>query len=220
MELHLADVRDFLPTLEDNSVDLIVTDIPYPVTVGGNKNPKAPKGVLSSNNGKIFKHNSIKPNEYAHELYRVLKDGSHAYFFVNLRNLFLFHAMFENAGFKLHNLLIWQKNTVNPNRWYMMDKEFILFYRKGAIKTINNPGTKTILPFDNISGNKLHECEKPTDLLSVLILNSSQPGDVVLDSFMGSGSTGEACAATLREFIGVEIDPDYYNIAAKRLGVK
>ena len=60
-------------------------------------------------------------------------------------------------------------------------------------------------------------CQKPVPLLERLIRVSSNPGAVVLDCFMGSGSTGVACLNTGRDFIGIEIDPDYFNIAKERI---
>ena len=69
----------------------------------------------------------------------------------------------------------------------------------------------------NILGNKKHPTEKPVELLKVLIENSSNEGDIVMDCFMGSGSTGVACLETNRGFIGIEIDKKYYDIAVERI---
>jgi site-specific DNA-methyltransferase (adenine-specific) len=94
--------------------------------------------------------------------------------------------------------------------------EFILFLRKGKAKRINNLGSKTILKVDNVRG-KLHPTQKPVELMKILIENSSNEGDVVLDPFMGSGSTGVACLNTNRNFIGIELDKNYFEIAKERL---
>ena len=77
-------------------------------------------------------------------------------------------------------------------------------------------GTSNILKIPNIK-NKLHPTEKPIELMKILIENSSNKNDIVLDCFMGSGSTGVACIETGRKFIGVEIDEKYFNIAKQRL---
>ena len=71
--------------------------------------------------------------------------------------------------------------------------------------------------FNNIIGNKLHPTEKPIDLLKFYVKNSSNVGDVVLDPFMGVGSTGVACKELNRDFIGCEIDDGYFEIAERRL---
>jgi len=135
----------------------------------------------------------------------------------NTLNIKHFLNFSEQIGFKLHNILIWKKNNVTPNRWYMKNCEYILFFRKGKAKQINNPGTKQVLEVNNIKGKKLHETEKPVELMQIMIENSSQIGDLVLDPFMGSGSTGVACKNCNRRFLGVEIDNKYYEIAKSRI---
>ena len=123
----------------------------------------------------------------------------------------------REVGFQLHNIVIWKKNNATPNRWYMKNCEYILFFRKGKAKKINNPGTKQILEIDNIIGNKVHPTEKPVKLMEILVENSSNEGDLVLDCFMGSGSTGVACKNLNREFIGMELDEEYFKIACERI---
>lgn len=84
-------------------------------------------------------------------------------------------------------------------------------------KTLTICGAKNILRIPNILGNKKHPTEKPVELLKVLIENSSNEGDIVMDCFMGSGSTGVACIETNRKFLGIEIDKKYYDIAVRRI---
>ena len=92
--------------------------------------------------------------------------------------------------------------------------------RKGNAKSINNMGTKNILEVKNIIGKKVHPTEKPVELNEILIGNSSNEGDLVLDPFMGSGSSGVACKKLNRDFIGIEIDEKYFNIAKERIEKK
>jgi site-specific DNA-methyltransferase (adenine-specific) len=73
---------------------------------------------------------------------------------------------------------------------------------------------------NNDSPDKEHPTQKPVPLMSYLIETYSNPGDTVLDFCMGSGTTGIACQQTGRNFIGIEQDPKYYEIAARRLGFK
>ena len=94
--------------------------------------------------------------------------------------------------------------------------EFILFLRKGNAKNINNLGSKTIIRVPNVR-NKTHPTEKPVDLMKILIENSSNENDIVLDPFMGSGSCGVACVNTNRNFIGMELDKTYFDIAKQRI---
>ena len=100
----------------------------------------------------------------------------------------------------------------------MKNCEFILFLYKGKAKPIRNKGTSQFFEYKNKSGkDKFHPTEKPVDLIKELILNSSDENDLVLDCFMGSGSTGVACVETKRRFYGVEIDEKYFEIAKQRI---
>ena len=67
------------------------------------------------------------------------------------------------------------------------------------------------------NGKNLHDTEKPVDLMKILVENSSDEGDVVLDPFMGIGSTGIACKKLNRNFMGIELDEKYFNIAKERI---
>lgn len=204
--------------ISDNSIDLVVTDPPYKVISGGKPHKKGqPSGMLSKNDGKIFKYNNIKPEVWMPEVYRVLKEGTHCYIMTNTINLEDYLRIARECGFGLHNVLSWEKNNCTPSRWYMKNGEFTLFLRKGKAKTINNVGSKMIHKFDNILGNKSHPTEKPIELMQFYIENSSNANDIVLDPFMGAGSTGVACYNLSRKFIGVEIDNEYFKIAKERI---
>lgn len=76
----------------------------------------------------------------------------------------------------------------------------------------------SVLPFD-VQRDGIHPTQKPVDLFSYLIRTYTNPGDTVLDNCMGSGTTGIACQLTGRHFIGIELNPDYINIAKRRLGL-
>lgn len=203
-----------LKAIPDNSIDLIVTDPPYRVISGGKPHKKGqPSGILSKNDGKIFEYNDINPQIWIPEAYRVLKEGSHCYIMINVLNMESYLRICRETGFGLHNILPWDKGNVTPNRWYMKNCEFTLFLRKGKAKPINNLGSKMIHAFPNIIGNKKHPTEKPVELMKYYIENSSNIDDTVLDMFMGVGSTGKAAKELHRNFIGIEIDKQYYDIA-------
>ena len=100
--------------------------------------------------------------------------------------------------------------------------EYILFFRKGKGIKINNCGTADILSIPNKktkdeNGKNLHDTEKPVELMKILIENSTQENGIVLDPFLGSGTTAVACVNTGRHYRGFELDPQYYDIACKRL---
>ena len=170
-----------------------------------------------SKQGKLFKFNDIDFKDWLPDIYRVLKQGTHCYIMINARNLKELWQAAEDVGFVFQNLLIWDKGNATPNKYYLNAYELVLMLRKGAAKNINNMGCKNILSIPNIMGNKKHPTEKPVMLMKVLIENSTDEHQVVLDPFMGVGATGVACKELGREFIGIEIDENYFNIAKDRI---
>ena len=217
VKLYNDDCLNVLKDVDDNSIDLVVTDPPYEVITGGrNGGVKGkPSGILTEN--KQLMKSIPKADLWLNECFRVMKDGTHIYIMTNTLNLTNYLNIINDVGFKLHNLLVWNKNNTTPNRWYMKNCEYVIFARKGFAKSINNPSSQTVHNFDNIIGNKQHPTEKPVDLMKLYVENSSQVGDTVLDPFMGVGSTGVACKELGRNFIGVELDKQYFHIAESRI---
>lgn len=223
IDLRHGDCLEILKNMPNESVDLIVTDPPYKITSRGSsgtmggywKEEQAKKGL-------IFNHNSISCKEYLPELYRVLKDKSILYLMCNNTNLIEMLNVGEDVGFHFVKSLIWEKGNKICGKYYMNCFEYILLFRKGGDRPINDCGTPDILNVpirktSDINGNNLHDTEKPIDLMKILVANSSNKGDVVLDPFMGIGSTGIACKKLDRSFIGIEIEDKYFNIAKNRI---
>ena len=106
-------------------------------------------------------------------------------------------------------------------QFYMNQFEYIMFFRKGKARKINNCGTSDILNIPNkktqIDGKNLHDTEKPIKLNRILVENSSNEKDIVLDPFMGIGGCGIACKELNRNFIGIELDKKYFEIAKQRI---
>lgn len=223
MRLYFGDAVEILSRMKDGCVDLAVFDPPYKCIGGGNSkdNPDRPTGVLDENSKDMFEHNSIKPEVFLPEVFRVLKDDSHMYMMTNFLGLNTgILDKVKAAGFQIHNLLIWKKNNATPNRWYMKDIEYTIFARKGRAVSVHNKGSKTShgdfsgrLDWDNPKSPKKHPTEKPDALMATYIENSSVEGDTVLDPFMGAGSTGVAANNLGRRFIGIELDPKFYHRA-------
>ena len=229
IDLRHGDCLEVMKDIPDNSIDLVVTDCPYHIVSGGCTNiPRKdePSGIFNRRNtftqknaksGKLFDNNDIKFKDWLPDVYRVLKDGTHCYIMINARNLKELQQEAENVGFKFQNIIIWNKGNVTPNRYYLNAYEMILMLRKGKAKNINNMGCKNIVDIKNIRENKLHPTEKPVELNELFIKNSSEQGDTILDPFMGVGSCGLACKNTNRNFIGIELDEKYFNIAKERI---
>lgn len=212
-----------LTEIPDSSIDLIVTDPPYKTTARGNAGNSGGMFQKKINKqGQVFNFNSIDCEQYAPHFYRILKDASHCYIMTNHKNLIHMLNTFTKCGFHFIKSLIWDKGNKIMGQFYMSQFEYILFFRKGRGLRINHCGTSDILSVPNIKlkgidGKNLHDTEKPVELMKILIDNSSQPNGIVLDPFMGIGSTGIACKESNRQFIGIEIDPQYYNIAQERI---
>ena len=104
-----------------------------------------------------------------------------------------------------------------PLPYYMKNIEFIVLFRKGKARKINNMGSFALIDIKGIKGNKVHPSEKPYQLIQHLILNSSCENDTILDCFMGSCSSGIASVVNYRIFIGIELDTNYFNIGKNRI---
>lgn len=221
--IYQGDCLDLIKEIKDESIDLIVTDPPYPTTKrGGTGNSGGMCKKKEFSNGKVFKHNDIKPNEYIPELFRVLKDGSHCYIMTNHVNLYEMLTVAKDCGFHFIKSLIWNKGNKIMGQAYMSQFEYILFFRKGKFKKINKCGTADILDVPNKktkdeNGKNLHDTEKPVELMKILIENSTQEEEVVFDPFVGVGSTMLACISSNRQYIGMELDENYFNIAKERI---
>jgi site-specific DNA-methyltransferase (adenine-specific) len=214
-----GDCLEVLKKLPKSSINVVICDPPYRTTSRGTTGTMG--GMFKNNKlfnkGKGgFKHNSLKIQEYLPLLHKVMKAGAHGYLMSNDKNLSNFLNQITLAGFKIFKVLIWYKNNAIASPYYMHSHEYIIFFRKGKAKYINNRGTKTVLEFPN-PRNKVHPSEKPVDLMKTLILNSSRKGQTVLDFAMGSGSTGVAAAETGRIFIGIEKDKKFFKIAKDRI---
>ena len=167
--------------------------------------------------GTLFANNEIKFEYWLPEIYRVLKNNTHCYIMINGRNLAELQKQAEKAGFVYQNLLVWEKGNATPNKFYLNACEFILMLRKGGERWINDMGTKTILKVPNQIGDKYHPTEKPVGLMEVLIANSTNENDLVLEPFAGAGATCIAARNLKRRFIGIEIDEQYAKVANERL---
>ncbi len=228
--IYHCDMRDLIPHLISigEPIHLIATDPAYKTISGGKGQVSdgSPNGVLSQNDGKIFKHNDIEPKEYAQLFYDLLPTQAHCYTMTNNIGMLDMMLAFRDAGFEFHNALyhdshndngyIWEKGNKTPSQYYMPDHERIFFYRKGPAFPINNPSTPSILKYPN-PRSKNHPTEKPVELMKVLITNSSQIDQVVFDPFMGGGSTSIAAIESGRKFIGCEIDEDIISPAIERI---
>lgn len=224
-DIILGDCLDVLTNIESASIDLVVTDPPYKLTQGGCKSQainghfKTSEKIATdgAKNGKIFKHNEINFQDWMPEIYRVLKNQTHFYCMCNAKNLQSVLNAGTDAKFIIQTVLVWSKGMHTPSQYYLPNIEFIVLFRKGNAKYINEMGSKALIEINGIR-NKKHPSEKPIELFSLFVKNSSNKADVVLDPFAGHGSLALSCLKTERNFIVIEKDQNYYEVIKKRVG--
>jgi len=221
--IYHQDCLQGMVSLPDASIDCVVTDSPYRLTQHGSAGTTG--GIMSKEgykSGKVFVHNDIDIENYLSELYRVLKAPAHCYIMCNHLNLYHFLQVIDSSPFHFVKSLIWDKRHKIAGRYYMGQFEYILFLRKGGEKPINHCDRSDLISLPNVrnkrpDGENWHDSQKPVGLMRYLIEESTQPGGLVLDPFMGSGTTALACMSCKRHYVGFEIDEDYYQISQRRL---
>ena len=201
---------------EGIKVDLVLTDPPYLINYSTNRRKDKGhdfcKPICNDSNFEVIE--DIIPL-----LFDLLTDRGAVYMFCNSAHVDYFKQQIERY-FTLKNILVWVKNNWTAGDLagaYAKQTEFILYAAKGR-HVLNGRRDSDVLFYNRVAGKKqVHQNQKPVELLKFLIRKSSQPNNAVLDCFMGSGSTGVACAQMGRNFIGIELDENYYNIAKNRI---
>lgn len=215
MRLNYIDNIDCLEGLKevpDGSVDLIVTDPPYML------------GTYSSQKGKIdpWADWCNAAHWYAvwfGEARRVLKDTGAMWAFLNWRSMVTFQRAACTANWPIESLLVWDKEWIGPggSKGLRPSYELCALFC-GPEFAIPNRGLADIQRFKWSSKKPHgHPAEKPEALVRWLIEQSTSAGAVVMDLFMGSGTTAESCLRSGRQFIGFEMNPEYHAIAMQRI---
>ena len=234
VDLHLGDCLDILPTLPDDSIDMVMVDLPYGTTA--------------------CKWDSIIPLDFLWEQYNRICKKNAAMLFTSAQpftttlassniNNFRYEWIWEkpqgtnpmNAKvmpLKSHeNILVFyrSKPTYNPQMWYSTPysgfssdtSKIGEVYGNQQSKHRDNPEgsryPKTVLKFKQEKG--LHPTQKTVGLMQYLIKTYTHEGDTVLDNTMGAGTTGVACVNCNRSFVGIEMDKKYYQISKERFNV-
>lgn len=204
VKLYLGDCLDILPTLEAGSVALGFIDLPYGLGVADWDSRLSGREAIPIVRSKIIDGGSIYATCTAHILATMM------------------------SAIKWRRIIAWGKPNLpfrkGLNEWEW-STEFILWETLGDPRTFHKPEGEASrdywrLPvengFLNPDGFK-HPARKPLALMMRIIEASTDEGDAVLDPFTGSGTTGVACVQTGRNFIGIEIDPGYFEIAKHRI---
>lgn len=219
VQLMQGDCLELMKNIPDKTIDLVVTDPPYKIeTQGAGIYKQADKQYVKELNGMKDGFDE----KVLDELCRVMKKIN-IYFFCSQKQIIPLLDYFVKKKKCNWNLLCWHKTNPVPacGNKYLTDTEFILFFREKGVKIYGEFNTKFtyyITPLNQKDKKRFkHPTIKPIELVRNLVINSSKEGDTVLDCFMGSGTTGVACMNTKRNFIGIEIDEQYIEIAEKRI---
>jgi site-specific DNA-methyltransferase (adenine-specific) len=217
-KFHLAqsDAVAWLRALPPDSVDLVITDPPYESlekhrAIGTTTRLKHSKA--SSNDWFSIFPNTRFPELFT-EVFRVLRRNSHFYLFCDPETMFAAKPLAEAAGFKFWKPLIWNKIRIGMGYHYRARYECILFFEKGKRK-LNDLGIADIIDAPRVSGG--YPAEKPAAVSEVLVRQSTEPGQLVIDPFMGSGSVGAAAIGSGRSFAGNDLCLEAVDIARERL---
>ncbi|MHB8707958.1 MAG: DNA-methyltransferase, partial [Desulfuromonadales bacterium] len=218
LTLQQGDCRDLLCRLPDHSVDLLLTDPPYNLNPYSTGNMQfAWRGAI--NNDVAAWDREFDPAEYRDEFLRVLKPSGNLFAFCSYNLLGRWHEVFDPL-FDTFQFFVWHKSNPVPKirrQGFLNSCELIVCmwnkghrWNFGRQRDMHNffEGPICMAP-ERLKAPK-HPAQKPVRLLKHLIDIASQPGDLVLDPFMGVGSTGVAALALERRFVGMELDPDYF----------
>lgn len=213
-----GDCLELMKDIPDGSVDLVVTDPPYLCDYARHDPKSRFSKKIANDENNITNERMIE--DYLQECYRIMGDNTAIYCFCNYKKIDFFKSAIEGAGFNLKNIIIWdkQRNGMGDlSTTFGYSHEFILFASKGQPK-IRGKRISDVWQFKRVaSKDQVHQNQKPVDLLSQAIEKSSDEGAVVFDGFMGSGSTCVAAVNTGRHYIGLELDPGYFETARKRI---
>ena len=242
-KLFLGDAFEILPTLKDKSVDLIFVDPPYFMQTDGELIRVEGK-KFDGINEKWDKFDSFCEYDefsinYLKECKRILKDNGSIWVIGSFQNIYRIGKIMQDLGFWIINDIIWKKTNPTPNfkgtrftnshetlLWCVKDKNAKYTFNYKTMKHLNGGkqmGSVWEIPVCSgserikINGKKAHPTQKPQKLLYNIILATSKIDDVVLDPFMGVGTTPAVAKMLGRRYIGIEKEEKYFNLAKKRV---
>ena len=207
-----GDCLERMKEIPSGSIDMILTDPPY----GMNLSPQRKTGKF---HGKIIKNDdNLKWTDlFFNECFRVAGKDTASMFFCNHHCVAEFIISAKLAGYEVKNLIVWDKGHFGMGGNWRPVHELVLICTKGRFVTHSN-NLRTIIEFKKVHHTKaVHPTEKPIDILAHLIIEPDYDPKTILDPFMGSGSTGVAAKNLNRDFIGIEMDENYFNIAKDRI---
>jgi modification methylase len=245
-QIVIGDCIESMNALPANSVDLIFADPPYNLQLGGDLTRPDNSHVDAVNNDwdkfASFAAYDEFTRAWLKAARRILKDEGAIWVIGSYHNIFRVGAAIQDLGFWILNDVVWNKANPMPNFkgtrltnahetliWATRsEKQKKYTFNYDALKTANDDVQMRsdwwTLPIcsggermKNDDGRKSHPTQKPEALLHRIIVGTTNPGDVILDPFFGTGTTGAVAKLLGRNFIGLERDPDYIDVATRRI---
>ena len=229
IQLFCGDCLEIMPALADKSIDAIITDPPYCISRNSGFACKSSKEEYNKKYGKYvidfgeWDKDEIDLQSFLTEFYRILKDGGSLICFYDIWKIQKFKAIAEEVGFKQPRVCLWVKTNpvpVNSKLNYLSNsKECFLTFTKKSKPTFNSEYNRGLFYYPICSGSErtAHPTQKPLKLMEEILQIHSNENDIILDPFMGSGTTCVSALNTGRRFIGIEIYEKYFNLAKERL---
>jgi site-specific DNA-methyltransferase (adenine-specific)/modification methylase len=242
-KIYAGDCIEILKSLPEDSIDLIFADPPYNLQLGGDLF-RPDQSKVDAVNDRWDQFDSFKQyddftNEWLTESRRVLKPDGTIWVIGSYHNIFRVGKIIQDIGFWVLNDVVWIKSNPMPNFmgtrfnnahetliWASKSKDSKFTFHYKSMKAANEDKqmrSDWYLPICSgserlrIDGQKVHSTQKPEALINRIIVSTSNPGDIVLDPFMGSGTTAAVAKKLGRHFIGIEKEPKYIKAAQDRL---
>ncbi|MBI1234450.1 MAG: site-specific DNA-methyltransferase [Alphaproteobacteria bacterium] len=239
-----AECVEAMQALPDESVDLVFADPPYNLQLGGelHRPDNSRVNAVDADWDQIGNHDDydLFTCAWLEEAHRLLKPDGGIWVIGTYHNIFRLGTFLQDMGFWIMNDVIWRKSNPMPNFkgtrftnahetliWAAKTKDAKPTFNYAAMKALNDGvqmRSDWTLPICSggerlklADGKKAHPTQKPESLLHRVLLATTNPGDLVLDPFFGSGTTGAAAKRLGRHFIGIERDKDYAAIARERI---
>lgn len=229
-QIYLGNCYELIKQIDNNSIDLIIIDPPYQIDgkqksekILNKQTNKITKGIYRLNNELI--ENKITQGikeEIFDEFMRIMKVPN-IYIWCNKRQIPMYLKYFHQEKQLKYTILVWNKPNPMPlfNHQYLNDAEYCMyFYGAGVCDPKCFDDARTVFKYNvnKIDKDAFHHptC-KPLAIIETLVRNSSKENDLVLDCFLGSGTTAVACKNQNRNYIGIEVNPKWCKVAKNRL---
>jgi DNA modification methylase len=215
IELWKGDCLEKMMEIPDGSIDTVLTDPPYGMGFQSNWSKSGPR------------HKKIKQDDYIHydwlvPTYKVLKEGGALVTFCNWQTSCEWAKHIKEAGFTIKSQVVWNRlhHGMGDLKGAFAPMHDIIWYATKGRRVFSNGRPKSVIDAKRPSPSEDygHPTCKPVGLIETLANSVDDGSDgIILDPFMGSGTTGVAAKNLNRSFIGIELDDNYYNIATKRI---